>query len=84
MLFQTVISHATHLYFDHPIEPDPEDRGYYWATRYTDSFKVFSFFPDDLYQNIAYDRFGNVITKEGICNDFPCPDLVKRENIVGK
>ncbi len=40
---QVVLSAATHLYFDHPSEPDPDERGFYWATRYTDMHKTFSF-----------------------------------------
>ena len=45
---QVVMTQATHLYFDHPYEPDPEERGYYWATRYTDTRKAFGFMPDDI------------------------------------
>ncbi|CAG5129713.1 unnamed protein product [Candidula unifasciata] len=33
--YKVILSHATHLYFDHPDEPDPEERGNYWATRFT-------------------------------------------------
>jgi hexosaminidase len=51
-----VLAHATHLYFDHPEEPDPEERGYYWATRYTDTMKTFMYYPDDIYENIQTDR----------------------------
>ena len=39
-VFQVVLSHATHLYFDHPHEPDPRERGYYWATRFASTEKV--------------------------------------------
>jgi hexosaminidase len=49
---QVVMSHATHLYFDHPYEPDPEERGLYWAPRFIDTLKTFGFMPDHLYQNI--------------------------------
>ena len=34
--YKTVITPASHLYFDHPEEPDTNERGYYWATRFTD------------------------------------------------
>lgn len=49
--YDVVLSSATHLYFDHPYETNPHNRGYHWATRYTDLEKVFSFMPDDLYAN---------------------------------
>ena len=50
-VFQVVLAHATHLYFDHPQEPDPEDRGYYWATRFIDTQKTFG------YRYVHMDRF---------------------------
>ena len=83
--FQVVMSQATHLYFDHPHEPDPEDRGYYWAPRFIDTRKVFNFLPDDLYGNIDIRRSGDPITKEEACGaDYSrCPPLQKNENIVG-
>ena len=41
--YKTVITPASHLYLDHPEEPDSNERGYYWATRYTDMRNIFSF-----------------------------------------
>ena len=58
------MSHATHLYFDHPYEPDPDERGLYWAPRFIDSYKTFGFMPDNLYENIDYSRGGQTIVKE--------------------
>ena len=52
------MSHATHLYFDHPQEPDPEEPGLTWATRYIDDKTVFDFRPDDLYGNAKLDKNG--------------------------
>ena len=79
------MSQATHLYFDHPYEPDPEERGYYWATRFTDTRKVFAFMPDDLFANVEIKRSGEPLTREELCKTpGTCPDLVKKENIVGK
>jgi hexosaminidase len=48
------------LYFDHPYQADPKERGYYWATRYTDVRKLFSFIPGNLPANakITKDRMG--------------------------
>ena len=36
------------LYFDHPYEADPKEHGYYWASRATNTEKVFQFMPDNL------------------------------------
>jgi hexosaminidase len=36
------------LYFDFPYQNDPAEPGYYWGARYTDSFKVFQFMPENL------------------------------------
>ena len=52
------MAHATHLYFDHPQEPDPDENGLTWATRYTDDKKVFDFRPDDLFGNAKIDWNG--------------------------
>ena len=74
------MSHATHLYYDHAYEPDPLEWGAYWATRFTDTKKVFGFTPDDLYANIDTDIHGNVISRETICNkEGECPPLGHKE-----
>lgn len=49
--FETIVAVPDFLYFDFPQEVDPEERGYYWATRYTDTRKVFGFAPENLPQN---------------------------------
>lgn len=49
--FETVLSTPNFLYFDFPQEVHPAERGQYWATRYTDVAKLFSFAPDNLPQN---------------------------------
>lgn len=41
-----MFAHASHLYFDHPQEPDPEERGFFWAARYSDTRKVFGYVPN--------------------------------------
>ena len=79
------MSQATHLYFDHPQEPDPEERGFYWATRFTDTRKVFGFMPDDLFANVETNRSGYPLTREELCEKTGmCSNLTKKENIVGK
>lgn len=81
--YKSIISHATHTYFDHPVEPDPEDRGYYWATRFTDMYKAFSFVASDIYKNIDVDRFGRELDRNNVCADDGCPPLMHPENIAG-
>ena len=49
--FETVIAVPDYLYFDFPYEVDPKERGFYWATRFTDTQKVFAFAPENLPQN---------------------------------
>ncbi len=49
--FETVIAVPDYLYFDFPYEVDPKERGFYWATRFTDTHKVFTFAPENLPQN---------------------------------
>ena len=80
------MSHGTHLYFDHPYEPDPEERGLYWATRFTDSVKTFGYLPDSLYENIDVTRMGVPLKKADVCgvNNEKCPALKIPENIVGE
>jgi len=85
MMFKVIMTQATHLFFDHPYEPDPEERGYYWAPRFIDTRKTFGFMPDDLYGNADYKQNGEKI--EDVCKemyDNKCEMLQKPENIVGK
>ena len=49
--YETVLSAPDFLYFDFPQEVDPEERGQYWGTRYSDVAKVFSLAPENLSQN---------------------------------
>ncbi|GAA0345941.1 family 20 glycosylhydrolase [Bowmanella denitrificans] len=46
--WDVVLSIPDALYFDFPYALDPLEPGYYWASRNTDSFKVFRFMPDNL------------------------------------
>ena len=82
------MSQATDLYFDHPYEPDPEERGLYWATRYTDTKKVFGFLPESLYDNIDERISGKPAFKTDvdICGEdqSKCESLVRTENIIGE
>lgn len=74
------MTQASHLYFDHPYEPDPEERGIYWATRYTDTRKAFGFMPEHLFENLEADGVG----VNNYCDSIgSCVQPQKRENIVG-
>lgn len=81
--YQVILSHGTHLYFDHPQEAHPEERGYYWATRYSDSARVFGYLPDHLYANADKTREGEVITDLEALVGRAMPTLEKPENIIG-
>ncbi len=81
--YQVVLSHATHLYFDHPHEAHPEERGYYWAARYTDTKKVFHYMPDNMYANADKTQAGQPITNLEAMVGRELPKLKKPENILG-
>lgn len=79
------MSQATHLYFDHPYEPDPEERGLYWAARFIDTEKVFKFIPDDLYSNADYKLTGEPLSMKDIkAYEKRIVKLKIPENIIGK
>ncbi|TYK65986.1 family 20 glycosylhydrolase [Colwellia echini] len=46
--WEVVISSPDVLYFDFPHEADPKEHGFYWASRHTNTEKVFQFMPDNL------------------------------------
>ena len=76
------MSQATHLYFDHPHEPDPEERGLYWASRFIDTRKTFSFTPSDLYANADCKLTGEPIHEHDRCIN-NAVKLENSENIIG-
>lgn len=51
--WKTVISVPNVLYLDIPHAPHPLERGYDWPSRGTDTFKVFSFLPENLPANAS-------------------------------
>lgn len=59
--WQVVISSPDTTYFDFPYEADPEEYGYYWASRQTNTRKVFEFMPDNLplHAETRMGRLGN-------------------------
>lgn len=83
--FNVILNHATHLYFDHPYEPDPAERGYYWAPRFIDTRKTFGYMPDDVYANADFTRAGVAISKAEVLASASddAKKLVHPENVVG-
>lgn len=81
--YQVILSPGSHLYFDHPYEANPEERGYYWATRYSDTAKIFGFMPDNYYANADKTREGVPITNLEALVGRELPKLRKPENIAG-
>ncbi|TKB44550.1 family 20 glycosylhydrolase [Thalassotalea mangrovi] len=52
--WEVVVSSPDVMYFDFPYEADPKEHGYYWASRHTNSEKIFSFMPDNLPAHAEY------------------------------
>ncbi|MGO3799324.1 MAG: beta-N-acetylhexosaminidase [Vibrio casei] len=65
--YDMVISNPDYVYMDFPYEVDPKERGYYWATRASDTRKMFGFAPENLPQNAetSVDRDGNGFESTG-------------------
>lgn len=64
--WQIVLSSPDVLYFDFPYEADPKEHGYYWASRHTNTEKVFQFMPDNLPVHAEFwlDRQDNAYTAD--------------------
>lgn len=65
--YDLIVSSPDYVYMDFPYEVDPKERGYYWATRATDTRKMFGFAPANLPQNAetSVDRDGNGFKGQG-------------------
>lgn len=81
--YGVILSLGTHLYFDHPYEVNAEERGYYWATRYSSTEKVFGLMPDNLYANADKTRMGAPIDNLEALVGRALPALEKPENLRG-
>ncbi len=81
-----ILSPSTILYFDHQQEPDPEERGMYWAVHYSDTRKVFGFMPDSFYDNIDEEIMGKPLSKKEACDGgvVNCIPLTHPDNMIGK
>ncbi|ELV8697224.1 beta-N-acetylhexosaminidase [Vibrio fluvialis] len=65
--YDVIVSNPDYVYMDMPYEVDPKESGYYWATRATDTRKLFGFAPENLPQNAetSVDRDGNGFSGKG-------------------
>ncbi|PSW47505.1 family 20 glycosylhydrolase [Photobacterium kishitanii] len=85
--YDVVLSNAPFLYFDHPQAPDPQERGYYWSTRYTNTEKVFGFSPANIYNNIDIYQSGKKIpdvdVKNGTLGNLPSLKANAKDHILG-
>jgi len=79
------MSPVTATYFDNPHEPDPEDWGLHWATRYVDVRRAFLLTPDSLYDSIDEEFWGLQTSRRQLCDSrrIQCTLLLKPENILG-
>lgn len=74
---QVILSHATHLYLDHPYEPDFDERGLFWATSYIDTRKVFNYLVPTSRQSLL---------RRSVCDQYWMDDCAlpkKLDNFVG-
>ena len=80
------MSPVTATYFDNPQEPDPEDWGLHWATRYVDTRRAFLLTPDSLYDSIDEEFWGLQTSRSELCDSrrIQCTPLRKPENILGQ
>lgn len=65
--WKVVISTPEVTYFDFPYASHPDERGNHWASRGIDSFKVFSFMPDNLPAHA--ERWRNSLNQPFIADD---------------
>ncbi len=68
--YDVIISSPDYVYMDFPYEVDSKEPGYYWATRATDTRKMFTFAPENLPQNAetSVDRDANGFAGVGKVN----------------
>jgi hexosaminidase len=79
--FKVILTSPDFLYLDHPYEADPKERGYYWATRFTNMKKLFGYISGNLPSNaqITKDRMGGDYTG-AFAGIIP---LTNPENVIG-
>lgn len=75
--WEVVLSTPDVLYFDFPYEADPLEPGYYWGSRFTDTYQVFQFMPFNLpaHAELWTDNFGRPYSANA--------EVTKKQNIIG-
>ena len=65
--YKVIVSNPDYVYLDMPYEVNPKESGYYWAARFNDERKIFSFAPNNLPQNAetSFDRNGDAFAAKG-------------------
>lgn len=81
--YDVILSPATHLYFDHPQAIEANARGHYWATRYVDTERVFSFMPNHFYANADKTATGEPIQNLAALIGRALTPLQKPEHMIG-
>jgi len=88
--YQVILTSPDFLYLDQPYEADPKERGYYWATRFTDVKKLFSYVSGNLPANsqLSLDRQGASYTAAFVPTETtPVPvialDVGAAANVIG-
>jgi hypothetical protein len=82
LFFQVIMTHATHLYLDHPSDADEEEPGLFWATRSSSARKVFSYM---LPVGGQFENVSSFVQTEA-CRTYgmtECPKLTAPSNIIG-
>lgn len=75
--YKVILAYGSYLYFDHPYEPDPEERGLYWATRKISTLDAWEFSPAIMFNDNHLECPGAIVNSE------ECFKLLKPENIMG-
>ena len=84
--FQVILSQSDFLSFDHAPEADPESPGDYWAIRFIDPLRVFSYLPEHRCCNLVPDEFtfGKMpFAPYGCIDDSNCLESKHPENVTG-
>ncbi|KAK3594088.1 hypothetical protein CHS0354_040856 [Potamilus streckersoni] len=75
--YKVVLAYGDHFYFDHPYEPDPEERGLYWAERMISTEKTWGFSLKDMKED------SRIPCPRDAGDKNICYNLKSPENIVG-
>ena len=77
IIFQVILAYGSYLYFDHPYEADPDERGLYWATRKISTYDAWRF-----HENLMY-KDDHLPCPDSVPVKSECHQLKKKDNIIG-